>query len=42
VLGGALTAGVFTDEQTHAVEFLQARESKLPDGARLRSGRAKS
>ena len=39
VFGGALTAGVFTDEQTHAVEFLQACEAKPSDRDRLRSGR---
>jgi hypothetical protein len=39
VLGGALTAGVFTNDQAHAIAFLQAREAKLPDSARLRSGR---
>jgi serine/threonine protein phosphatase 1 len=39
VLGGALTAGVFTNDQAHAIEFLQARDAKLPDSARLRSGR---
>ena len=32
VFGGALTAGVFTDEQTHAVEFLQAREARSANG----------
>src|SRR3954466_4620264 len=37
--GGALTAGVFTNDQAHAIEFLQAREAKLPDSARLCSGR---
>ena len=42
VFGGALTAGVFTNDQVHAVAFLQAREAKPADSARLRSGRAKS
>jgi len=39
VLGGALTAGVFTNDQVHASEFLQAREAKPSDSARLCSGR---
>src|SRR5215207_9894003 len=37
VFGSALTAGVFTDEQTHAVEFLQACESRSSNGARWQS-----
>src|SRR3954463_6317315 len=39
VLGGALTAGVFTNDQPHAVEFLQACEARPSDRDRLRSGR---
>ncbi len=40
VLRGALTAGVFTNDQSGAVEFLQAREPKPPDSAQPHSGRA--
>src|SRR3954470_12809768 len=34
VLGGALTAGVFTKDQAHAIEFLQVREARSPNGTR--------
>ena len=34
VFGGALTAGVFTNDQAHAVEFLQVREARSPNGTR--------
>ena len=34
VFGGALTAGVFTNDQVHAVEFLQACEASSPNDTR--------